>query len=83
MFGHRDMGIDFRNVDGAVSQHFLNIADIDISFQQTCGKGVPEHMRSDMQVYRCKRGILVDNTAYGLIRQGKRLLLKQSFSWLF
>ena len=83
LFGHCNMGIDFCNVDGAVSQHFLNIADINISFQQTGGKGVPEHMRSDMQVYCCKRGILGDDAAYGLIRQGVAILIREEMTTLF
>ena len=44
------MGVNLRNIDGTVSQHLLNIADVYIGFQQTCGKGVSEHMGGDMLV---------------------------------
>ena len=37
--GH--MGIDFCRADRTVSKHFLNIADVDILFQQQSSKGVP------------------------------------------
>ncbi len=42
------MSIDFRNVDGAVSQHFLNVADVHIGFQETGGKSMAEHVWRDM-----------------------------------
>lgn len=66
---HSDMGIDFRNVDRAVSQHFLNIADIHIRLQKTCRKGMAEHMRRYVLVYGGKRGIFVDHPAHRLVRQ--------------
>ena len=44
---------------------------------------MPEHMRSDMQVYRCKRGILGDDAAYGLIRQGVAILSREEMTTLF
>ena len=52
-----------------MSQYFLDIPDIDISLQQACGKGMAEHMWSDMQVNRRKRRVPVDHSADSLIRQ--------------
>lgn len=48
LFGHCDMSINFCNINRAVPEHFLNIADIHIRFQQACGEGMPEHMRGNM-----------------------------------
>ena len=39
-----NMGINFRDIDRTVSQHFLNITDINIRLQKAGGKCVPEHM---------------------------------------
>ena len=67
LFGHCHMSIDFRNVDGAVSQHFLNVADVHIGFQETGGKSMAEHVGSNMLVNRSKRSIFVDNSPDGLV----------------
>ena len=83
LFGHRNMGIDFCDVDRAVPQHLLDIADINISLQQTCGKCVSEHVWGDMQVYCCKSGILVDDATYRLIRQGVAILICEEMTTLF
>lgn len=48
LFGCGHMSIDFRNINGAVAQHFLNIPDIYIRLQQAGGEGMAEHMRGDM-----------------------------------
>ena len=48
LFRHCNMGIDFRDIDGAMPKHFLDIADVYICFQQACGEGMPEHMWGDM-----------------------------------
>lgn len=48
LLGHRNMGIDFSDIDRAVSKHFLDITDVNIGLQQACGKGMPEHMWGDM-----------------------------------
>ena len=61
--------IYFGDVDGAVAEHFLNVADIDICLQQTGRKGVAEHVRCDMHVNGSQGAIVVDHTTNGLIGQ--------------
>ena len=39
-----NMGINFRDIDRTVPQHFLNIADINIRLQKAGGKCVSKHM---------------------------------------
>ena len=82
LLGHGNMGIDFRNVDGAVSKHLLDIADINISLQQTCGKGVPEHVWGDVQVDGGKNCVFVDNAAYRLVRQDFAILIGEEMATL-
>ena len=67
LFGHGHMGIYFGHIDGAVAQHFLDIADIDIGFQKACGKGMSEHVRGNMQADGSKGGIFSDHSADGLV----------------
>ena len=74
LLGHGYVCIDFRNMNGTVPQHLLNIADIHVCFQQTCGKGMPEHVGCDMQLDGSERGVFVDHSADGLIRQGSARL---------
>ena len=75
LFGHGDMCVDFRDIDRTMSQYFLNIPDIDIGFQQTCGKSMAEHMWRDMQIY-CRKGcVLVNHSADSLIRQFSAILI--------
>lgn len=50
LFGHGNMGVDFRDVNGTMAKHFLDITDIDICFQKAGGKCMAEHVRGDMQV---------------------------------
>lgn len=47
LFGDSDMGIDLGGVDGAVSQHFLNEADIYARFQKTGGEGVSKLVEAE------------------------------------
>lgn len=54
LFGHGDVGIDFRNVNGAVPKYFLDIADIDVGLQQACGKGMPIQYNKDKSENPCK-----------------------------
>ena len=63
---HGDMRIDFRNINRAMPQYLLNISNIDISLQQTCGEGVAEHVWSDMQVDRREGRIPVNHSADSL-----------------
>lgn len=69
LFCHGDVCVDFRNVDGAVSEHLLNITDIYIRLQKTGGKSMPEHMRCDMQFDRSERAVFAYHSANRLIRQ--------------
>ena len=69
LLGHGDMCVDFRNIYRTVSQHFLNVANVDVCFQQACGERVPEHMGRDVQVNGSKRSIFVNHSANGLVRQ--------------
>lgn len=64
---YRDMRIYFRNIYGAVSRHFLNIAYIEIGLQQACGEGMAEHMRRYMKFNRCHGSIFVYHPAHSLI----------------
>ena len=64
---HRHMRIDFRNINRTMPQHFLNIPDVHIRLQQTCGKSMPEHMRRDMLLDGGESGILIDHPADGLV----------------
>ena len=50
LLGECDMCIDLSDIDGTVTEHFLNVADVHIRFQQAGGKGVAEHVRSDVLV---------------------------------
>lgn len=70
LFRQGDMRVNLRGVDGTVSQHFLNITDVDIRFQETGGKGVTEHVGRDVQMDGSKRSVLLNHSAHGLI--GKR-----------
>ena len=67
LFGDCDMCIYFRDVDGAVAEHFLNVADVHVGFQQAGGEGVTEHVRRDMDVDRSQSAVVVDRAADGLI----------------
>ena len=67
LFCDCDMRIYFRDVDRAVAEHFLNVADVHIGFQQAGCKGVAEHVRRDMDVDRCQSTVVVDRAADGLI----------------
>ena len=67
LLGHCHVGIDFCNVDGAVPQHFLNVADIHIGFQQAGGKGMAEHMGRNMLLNGGQGGIFVDNSPDRLV----------------
>lgn len=67
LFCDCDMCIYFRDVDRAVAEHFLNVADVHIGFQQAGGEGVTEHVRRDMDVDRSQSAVVVDRAADGLI----------------
>ena len=72
LFRHRNMRIDFRNIDRTMSKHLLNIPDIHIRLKQAGGKSMPEHMRGNMQINRSKRSIFLNHISYRLF--GKTLI---------
>ena len=61
------MGVDFRDIDGAVAQHILYVADIHVGFQQAGGESMAEHMRGDGKINAGKGGIFFYHPADGLI----------------
>ena len=67
LFCDCDMCIYFRDVDRAMAEHFLNVADVHVGFQQAGGEGVAEHVRRDMDVDRSQSAVVVDRAADGLI----------------
>jgi hypothetical protein len=66
---HRDVGIYFGDIDGTVTEHFLDVADVNIRFEQAGCKSMPEHMRCDMKVDSGKVCVFIDHSADCLIRQ--------------
>lgn len=64
LLSHGDMSIYFRNVNGAMSQHFLNVTDIHICLPKACSKGVTEHMRCYVLIYGGEGGIFVNHSAH-------------------
>ena len=64
----RHMRVDLRCTDRTMSEHFLDIADIDILLLQQGGERMAEHMRCDMLFDSGEIGITVDHKTDGLIR---------------
>ena len=50
LLGKRNMCVDLGDVDGTMTKHFLNVADVYIRFQQTGCESVAEHVRGDVLV---------------------------------
>ena len=69
LLGQSNMCIDFSDMNGTVSKHFLYVADINIGFQQAGGKSVSEHMGCDMLFQVGQSGIMVNHEADGLVGQ--------------
>lgn len=63
----RDMRIDLRCHNRAVSKNLLDIADIHILFQQKRGKGMAEHMRRNMLGKLSRIRVAVDHKPDGLL----------------
>ena len=63
LFSYRNMSIYFRDINRTMTEHFLNISDINIRFKKTSGKCVPEHMRCDVQFYGSQRAVFVNHSA--------------------
>ena len=70
-----DMCINLCDVNRAVSEHFLNVADVDIGFQEAGGEGVAEHVRGDVQVDGGEGAVFVNHAANGLVGQGSAGLI--------
>ena len=64
-----DVGINLGYVDGAVPEHFLDVADVHVSFEEACGEGVAEHMRCYVQVDGGEGTVFVYHAADGLVGQ--------------
>ena len=69
LLGCCHVGVDLRDINGAMSQHFLDIADIHVCVQQTGGEGMTEHMWGNMEVNRSEICIFIDHIADRLFRQ--------------
>ena len=54
--------IDLGRADVAVSQHYLDAAQVSAIHEQICGKTMPHCMRTDVFRYACKFSVLVDNS---------------------
>lgn len=63
------MGVNFRDSDGTVSKHFLNVPYVDICLKQTGSEGVTEHMWRYMKVNGGEGTILFKHTSDGLVRK--------------
>ena len=77
LFSKRNVSINLGDVDRAVPQHFLNIADIYISFQQTCCKSMSEHMGGTVLSNCCNGSIFIYHSADSLICQGTATLVSK------
>ena len=72
---HRDMCINLCDVNRTVPEHFLNVADVDIGFQEAGGESVAEHVRGDVQVNGGEGAVFVNHAANGLVGQGSAGLI--------
>lgn|GEM_PF-1505925 len=72
---HRDMCINLCDVNRAVSEHFLNVADVYIGFQKAGGEGMTEHVWGDVQVNGGEGAVFVNHAANGLVGQGSAGLI--------
>lgn len=83
MLRHCDMSVYFSDVNRAVAQHLLNIANIDICFQKACSKGMPKHVRGDMEFYSRNRGIFIYHPSNRLVRYRTIILIyKKAITFL-
>mgnify|MGYP004459755497 FL=1 len=54
-----------------MAEHLLNVADIDVGFEEAGGEGMAEHVRGDVQVDGGEGAIFVYHAAHGLVGQGR------------
>ena len=70
--------IYFGDMDGAVTEHFLDVADVDVGFEEACGEGMAEHVRGDMEVDGGEGAVFVNHAADGLVgERGAGLIHKE------
>ena len=73
-----DVGVNLRDVDGAVTEHFLDVADVDVGLEKAGGECVAEHVRSDVEVDGGEGAVFVNHAAYGLVGEwGAGLIHKE------
>lgn len=63
------MGVNFRDSDGTVPKHFLNVPYVDIRLKQAGSESVAEHMWRYMKVNGGEGTILFKHTSDGLVRK--------------
>ena len=61
-----DVGVNLGDVDGAVTEHFLDVADVDVGCEEAGGEGMAEHVRGDMEVDGGEGAVFVNHAADGL-----------------
>ena len=73
-----DMCIYLGDVDGAVTEHFLDVADVNVGFEEAGREGVAEHVRCDVEVDGCEGAVFVNHAADGLVgERGAGLIHKK------
>ena len=65
----RHVGVNLRRADGAVTEHSLYVANINVLLQQEGGEGVAEHVRGDVLVDTGELRVTVYHKADGLVGQ--------------
>ena len=63
----RHVGVNLRRADGAVAEHSLYVADVNVLLQQEGGEGVTEHVRGDVLVDAGEPRVTVYHKADGLV----------------
>lgn len=58
------VGVDFRCPDAFMTQHTLDCPQVGPAFQQVCGKGMPEGMRTDCLFDAGHSGQFLDDMKY-------------------
>ena len=78
LFCRRDVGVNLCDVDGAVTEHFLDVADVDVGLEKAGGEGVAEHVRGDVEVDGGEGAVFVNHAADGLVgERGAGLIYKE------
>ena len=67
---HGHMGVDLGGGNGAMTEEMLDVLDIDISFQEESGKGMPEGVWGDvlLDVGQCCE--FADDVPHRLVGEG-------------